>query len=97
MAAILTRLRDGRSRLLFLAGAIGIFLLQKFHTSFSMGIRILFGQSSWRVKLTTQRHLLQKLRMTGARPPHGVCLLGAIMYKVSLTFIFKAYIKGRDG
>jgi hypothetical protein len=97
VAVILTRLHSGRSRFLFLAGATGIFLLREVQTSFSMGIRSLFGLSTWRVKLTTQPHLGQKLTMTGARPPLALGLLGAIKDNFSFTFIYKAYITGRDG
>jgi len=96
VAVVLTRLRDRRSRFLFLAGATGIFLLREVQTTFSMSIRNLFGLSSWRVKLSTHPHLAQKLRMTGARPPHALCLLDVIKDNFSLTFIYKACINGRD-
>jgi hypothetical protein len=39
---------------------------------------------------------VQKLRKTGARPPLALCLLGATKDNFSLTFIFKAYIAGKD-
>jgi hypothetical protein len=96
VAVVLTRIRDGRSRFVFLAGATGICLLREVQTTFSMSIRKLFGLSSWRVKLSTHPHLAQKLRMTGARPPHALCLLGAIKDNFFLTFIYKACITGRD-